>query len=284
MGKKKVTIPYLQKKKTEGKKITMLTAYDYPISQMVNEAEIDIILVGDSLAMVFQGLTSTVPVTVEETIYHCKAVMRGNITSHVVGDMPFLSYQTSIRDAIYNAGLIMKEGGVDSVKLEGGERMADVVYAITKAGIPVMGHIGLTPQSASQLGGFRVQGKDVESARQVIKDALALEEAGAFALILEAVPSKLAKIITEKVKIPTIGIGAGPYCDGQVLVTHDMLGVFDKFRPKFVKVYADIRKQIIDALVKYREEVENIEFPTKEYSYEVTEEVEKMFEEIAKEF
>ncbi len=284
MAKKKVTIPYLQKKKAEGKKITMLTAYDYPISQMVNEAEIDIILVGDSLAMVFQGLTSTVPVTVEETIYHCKAVMRGNITSHVVGDMPFLSYQTSIRDAIYNAGLIMKEGGVDSVKLEGGERMADVVYAITKAGIPVMGHIGLTPQSASQLGGFRVQGKDVESARQVIKDALALEEAGAFALILEAVPSKLAKIITEKVKIPTIGIGAGPYCDGQVLVTHDMLGVFDKFRPKFVKVYADIRKQIIDALVKYKEEVENVGFPTEEYSYEVTEEVEKMFEEIAKEF
>ncbi len=284
MAKKKVTIPYLKKKKEEGKKITMLTAYDYPISQMVNEAEIDIILVGDSLAMVFQGLTSTVPVTVEETIYHCKAVMRGNISAHVVGDMPFLSYQTSVRDAIYNAGRIMKEGGVDSVKLEGGERMADVVYGITRAGIPVMGHIGLTPQSASQLGGFRVQGKDIESAKQLIKDAIALEEAGAFALILEAVPSKLAKIITEKVSIPTIGIGAGPYCDGQVLVTHDMLGVFDKFRPKFVKVYADIRKQIIEALIKYREEVENTEFPTQEYSYEVTEEVEKMFEEIAKEF
>ncbi len=284
MAKKKVTIPYLQKKKEEGKKITMLTAYDYPISQMVNEAEIDIILVGDSLAMVFQGLTSTVPVTVDETIYHCKAVMRGNITSHVVGDMPFLSYQTSVRDAIYNAGRIMKEGGVDSVKLEGGERMADMVYGITRAGIPVMGHIGLTPQSASQLGGFRVQGKDIESAKQLIKDAIALEEAGAFALILEAVPSKLAKIITEKVKIPTIGIGAGPYCDGQVLVTHDMLGVFDKFRPKFVKVYADIRKQIIDALIKYREEVENVGFPTDEYSYEVSEETEKMFEEIAKEF
>ncbi len=284
MAKKKVTIPYLQKKKEEGKKITMLTAYDYPISQMVNEAEIDIILVGDSLAMVFQGLTSTVPVTVDETIYHCKAVMRGNITSHVVGDMPFLSYQTSVRDAIYNAGRIMKEGGVDSVKLEGGERMADMVYGITRAGIPVMGHIGLTPQSASQLGGFRVQGKDIESAKQLIKDAIALEEAGAFALILEAVPSKLAKIVTEKVKIPTIGIGAGPYCDGQVLVTHDMLGVFDKFRPKFVKVYADIRKQIIDALVKYREEVENVGFPTDEYSYEVSEETEKMFEEIAKEF
>ncbi len=284
MTKKKVTIPYLKKKKGEGKKITMLTAYDYPISQMVNEAEIDIILVGDSLAMVFQGLTSTVPVTVEETIYHCKAVMRGNISAHVVGDMPFLSYQTSVRDAIYNAGRIMKEGGVDSVKLEGGERMADVVYGITRAGIPVMGHIGLTPQSASQLGGFRVQGKDIESAKQLIKDAIALEEAGAFALILEAVPSKLAKIITEKVSIPTIGIGAGPYCDGQVLVTHDMLGVFDKFRPKFVKVYADIRKQIIEALIKYREEVENTEFPTQEYSYEVTEEVEKMFEEIAKEF
>ena len=284
MAKKKVTIPYLQKKKEEGKKITMLTAYDYPISQMVNEAEIDIILVGDSLAMVFQGLTSTVPVTVEETIYHCKAVMRGNVTSHVVGDMPFLSYQTSVRDAIYNAGRIMKEGGVDSVKLEGGERMADMVYGITRAGIPVMGHIGLTPQSASQLGGFRVQGKDIEGARQLIKDAIALEEAGAFALILEAVPSKLAKIVTEKVKIPTIGIGAGPYCDGQVLVTHDMLGVFDKFRPKFVKVYADIRKQIIDALIKYREEVENVGFPTDEYSYEVSEETEKMFEEIAKEF
>ncbi len=284
MAKKKVTIPYLKKKKEEGKKITMLTAYDYPISQMVNEAEIDIILVGDSLAMVFQGLTSTVPVTVDETIYHCKAVMRGNTTSHVVGDMPFLSYQTSVRDAVYNAGRIMKEGGVDSVKLEGGERMAEMVYGITRAGIPVMGHIGLTPQSASQLGGFRVQGKDIESARQLIKDAIALEEAGAFALILEAVPSKLAKIVTEKVKIPTIGIGAGPYCDGQVLVTHDMLGVFDKFRPKFVKVYADIRKQIIDALIKYREEVEKVSFPTEEYSYEVSEETEKMFEEIAKEF
>ena len=284
MAKKKVSILYIQKKKLEGKKITMLTAYDYPISQMVNEAGIDIILVGDSLAMVFQGLTSTVPVTVDETIYHCKAVMRGNSTSHVVGDMPFLSYQTSVRDAIYNAGRIMKEGGVDSVKLEGGERMAEMVYGIVRAGIPVMGHIGLTPQSASQLGGFRVQGKDIDSARGLIKDAIALEEAGAFAIILEAVPAKLAKIVTEKIKIPTIGIGAGPYCDGQVLVTHDMLGVFDKFRPKFVKLYADIRKEIINALNVYREETEEIKFPTDEYSYAVTEETEKMFEELSKEF
>ncbi len=271
--RKKVTIPELHEKKKKGEKIVMITSYDYPMTQIVNEADIDIILVGDSLGMVVQGLDSTVPVTMEEIIYHCKCVMRGNKHAFVVGDMPFLSYEVSIEEAVRNAGRIMKEGGVDAVKLEGGVRMADRVEAIVRAGIPVMGHIGLTPQSVSLLGGFKVQGKSMDSARNIIEDAIALEQAGVFSIILECVPSGLAEIITKRVSVPTIGIGAGPYCDGQVLVLHDMLGLFKRFKPRFVKTYTELYDIILKALEEYRDEVKSGGFPTSEHSFTMNEEV-----------
>lgn len=277
--RKKVTIPDLFEKKKKGEKITMITSYDYPMTQIVNEAEIDIILVGDSLGMVVQGHESTVPVTLEEIIYHCKCVMRGNSSTFVVGDMPFLSYEVSPQEAVRNAGRIMKEGGVDAVKLEGGVRVADKVEAIVKAGIPVMGHIGLTPQSVSLLGGFKVQGKDIDSAKKIIEDAIALEQAGVFSIVLECVPSGLAEIITKRVSVPTIGIGAGPNCDGQVLVLHDLLGLFKRFRPKFVKSYVNLYEIILKALVDYREEVKGGVFPGAEHSFSMNEEVLKALKE-----
>ncbi len=272
-ARKKVTIPELHEKKKKGEKIVMITSYDYPMTQIVNEADIDIILVGDSLGMVVQGLESTVPVTMDEIIYHCKCVMRANKHAFVVGDMPFLSYEVSVEEAVRNAGRIMKEGGVDAVKLEGGVRMADRVEAIVRAGIPVMGHIGLTPQSVSLLGGFKVQGKSMDSARNIIEDAIALEQAGVFSIILECVPSGLAEIITKRVSVPTIGIGAGPYCDGQVLVLHDMLGLFKRFKPRFVKTYTELYDIILKALEEYRDEVKSGGFPTSEHSFTMNEEV-----------
>lgn len=234
---------------------------------MADEAGVDIVLVGDSLGMVVMGLDGTVGVTLEQMIHHIKAVVRGCKNALIVGDMPFMSYNTSIREAIVNAGRLMKEGGCDVVKLEGGVDFAPTVEAIVKAGIPVQGHIGLTPQTASALGGFKMQGKDARAAKQIVDDAKALEDAGAFSMILEAVPAPLGKIVADAVNIPVIGIGAGNQVDGQVLVTHDMIGLFDKFVPKFVKQYMQIRPMIIEALEAYKGEVIDGSFPAAEHSF-----------------
>jgi 3-methyl-2-oxobutanoate hydroxymethyltransferase len=273
MKDKKITIVDLQKKKETGEPITMLTAYDYPTGLLLDRAGIDIILVGDSLAMVVLGHENTVTVTMDEMLHHCRAVARGAKNPLLVGDMPFMSYQVNVNRAIRNAGRFLKEGNMDVIKLEGGRHMAPTVGAIVDAGIPVMGHIGLTPQTISKLGGYRVQGKDVATAKALIDDALALEQAGAFSLILEAIPSPVAKIISERVSIPTIGIGAGPHCDGQVLVIHDLIGLFDRFLPKFVKQYANIFPTIVEALSQYREEVISGAFPGPEHGYGMSDEV-----------
>jgi 3-methyl-2-oxobutanoate hydroxymethyltransferase len=272
MSRKKVTILDLKVKKEKGEPITMLTAYDYPTGLLVDQAGIDIILVGDSLAMVVLGHENTVAVTMDEMLHHCKAVARGARNPLLVGDMPFMSYQVDVKEAIRNAGRFLKEGGMDVIKLEGGRDMAPTVKAIVDAGIPVMGHIGLTPQTVSKLGGYRVQGRDVATAKALIDDALALEDAGAFSLILEAIPGPVAKLITERVSIPTIGIGAGPDCDGQVLVIHDLIGLFDRFVPKFVKQYANIFPTITGALEDYRDEVIAGTFPGPEHGYSMSEE------------
>ncbi len=269
MNGTKVTIPDIRLAKKEGRKLVMMTAYDYPFGLMADEAGIDIVLVGDSLGMVVMGLEGTVAVTMEDMIHHIRAVVRGCKNPLVVGDMPFMSYNTSIRDAIINAGRLMKEGGCDVVKLEGGVDFAPTVAAIVKAGIPVQGHIGLTPQTASALGGFKMQGKDVDGAVKIIDDARALETAGAFSIILEAVPAPLARLVTEAVNIPVIGIGAGSDVDGQVLVTHDMIGLFDKFIPKFVKQYTKIRPIILEALAAYKKEVQEETFPAAEHSFKM---------------
>ena len=269
MNDAKVTVPDIRHAKQEGRKLVMMTAYDYPFGLMADEAGVDIVLVGDSLGMVVMGLEGTVAVTMEDMIHHIRAVVRGCKNPLVVGDMPFMSYNTSIRDAIVNAGRLMKEGGCDVVKLEGGVDFAPTVAAIVKAGIPVQGHIGLTPQTASALGGFKMQGKDVDGAVKIIDDARALETAGAFSIILEAVPAPLARLVTEAVNIPVIGIGAGSDVDGQVLVTHDMIGLFDKFIPKFVKQYTKIRPIILEALAAYKKEVQEETFPAAEHSFKM---------------
>ena len=272
MGRK-VTILDLQAKKERGEPITMLTAYDYPTALLVDTAEIDVILVGDSLAMVVLGHEDTLAVTMDEMIHHCKAVSRGARNPFLVGDMPFMSYQISKTEAVANAGRFLKEGGMEAVKLEGGQEVVETIRAIVDAGIPVMGHIGLTPQSISKLGGYRVQGRDIEAARKLLDDAAALEEAGCFSIILEAIPDRLAKLITERASVPTIGIGAGPHCDGQVLVIHDLIGLFDRFTPKFVKKYTNVNAQILKALQEFREEVKTGTFPTAEHSYSISDEV-----------
>lgn len=264
---KKVTIPDLLKMKREGRKITMVTAYDYPSALLVDQAGIDIILVGDSVGMVVLGYESTIPVTVDEIIHHTKAVVRGARRPLIVGDMPFMSYHASIEDAIRNAGRIVKEGGADAVKLEGGKEVAKKVQAIVEVGIPVMAHIGLTPQRVSMIGGYKVQGKDAETAKKIIEDAITLEEAGAFAIVYEFVTAETAKIITEKLTIPTIGIGSGPYCDGQVLVLHDILGMFKGGVPPFAKQYAQLSETILRALETYRDEVSKRMFPAKEHTF-----------------
>ncbi len=277
MERKKVTIADLMDKKEQGRKITMLTAYDYPTAQMVDQADIDTILVGDSLGMVVLGYTSTVPVTMEEMIHHTKAVMRGANYAFVIGDMPFMSYQTGIEVAIENAGRFIKEGGCDAVKLEGGSEVAHVVKAIVIAGIPVCAHIGLTPQTATQLSGFKVQGKDAESAGNLIKSAKDLEKAGAFMVVMECIPDIPASRITRELSIPTIGIGAGKDCDGQVLVYHDTVGLFERFTPKFVKQYIKLGPMIIDALKEYKKEVEDGIFPGEEHTFKMSkEEAEKV--------
>jgi 3-methyl-2-oxobutanoate hydroxymethyltransferase len=269
METKKITIPDLIEKKRQGKKISMLTAYDYPTALLVDRAGIDMILVGDSVGMVVLGYETTIPVTMDEMIHHTRAVTRGAHGALVVGDMPFMSYNTSEGDAIGNAGRFIKEGAADAVKLEGGASVEAVVRAIVRAGIPVMGHIGLTPQTISQLGGFRVQGKTAEGARRIIDDAKTLEGAGVFSIVLEAIPAELASRVTESVKVPTIGIGAGTHCDGQVLVYQDMVGLFDRFIPKFVKQYAQVGEIMLNAFRQFKEEVEKGVFPAEEHIYQI---------------
>ena len=267
MARQKVTISYLQKKMDAGRKITMMTAYDYPTASLVDQAEIDTILVGDSLGMVVLGYESTVPVTMEEMLHHCKAVCRGAKQSFIIGDMPFMSYQVSLEKAVENAGRFIKDAGCESVKLEGGSEMTHVVKAIVDAGIPVCAHIGLTPQTATKLSGFKVQGKDAEGARKLVNSAKDLEEAGAFMIVLECIPDQVASMITNELNVPTIGIGAGKFCDGQVLVYHDLVGLFERFTPKMVKQYINLAPQIREALIKYREEVEKGIFPGPEHSF-----------------
>lgn len=270
MEPKKVTLAELRSKKDRGQKITMMTAYDYPSARLVDEVGIDTILVGDSLGMVVLGYDSTVPVTMDEMIHHCKAVHRGVKHSLILGDMPFMSYQAGVDQAVENAGRFIKEARCDAVKLEGGSEMASVVKAIVRAGIPVCAHIGLTPQTATMLSGFKVQGKDAESARMQVKAARDLEDAGAFMIVMECIPDLVAARITRELRIPTIGIGAGRDCDGQVLVYHDLIGLFERFTPKFVKQYANLSLLIREALSHFKSDVEKGEFPGREHTFSIT--------------
>ena len=263
----KITVPSIKAMKGRGEKITMLTAYDTPFARILDEGDVDILLVGDSVGSVVAGYPNTLPVTIEEMIYHTKAVVRGVTRALVVIDMPFMSYQVSIEDAKRNAGKMIKESGAEAVKLEGGVNMKEVIESIVAIDIPVMGHIGLTPQSIHQMGGYKVQGKAEEQKRKIMEDAVAVEEAGAFSLVLECIPTELAKEISEKLTIPTIGIGAGIHCDGQVLVIHDVLGLLGDFRPKFVKSYVDLRTVISQAVEEYMDEVKKGKFPTEEHSF-----------------
>lgn len=267
MKKGKLTVPDIIAMKGAGEKITVLTAYDVSFARMLDSAGIEVILVGDSLGMVALGYDSTVPVTMTEMLHHCRAVSRGVELALLVGDMPFMSYQTSSYDAIVNAGRFVKEAGCDAVKLEGGVEICETVSAIVRAGIAVMGHLGLTPQTAGNLGGYKVQGQDLDSARKMLESARALEEAGAFAIVLECIPDKLAGLISREISIPTIGIGAGVECDGQVLVTHDLLGMFEKFVPKFVKSYLNLAPQIKEAVASYKSEVKSGAYPDAEHSF-----------------
>jgi 3-methyl-2-oxobutanoate hydroxymethyltransferase len=270
--RKKVTTLALSQKKAQGEIITMLTAYDYPTAQMMDQAGLDVILVGDSLGMVVLGYENTLSVTMDEMIHHCRAVARGARMALLVGDMPFLSYQVSNESAIRNAGRFLQEGGMDAVKLEGGRERLEAVRAIIGVGIPVMGHLGLTPQSVHQLGGFRPQARDAASAKRLLEDALLLEEAGCFSLVLESVPRRLAELVSKRLHIPTLGIGAGIGCDGQVLVTHDLLGLFDRFTPKFVKKYANLHGEMLRAFSEFMAEVKTGSFPGEEHSVEMPDE------------
>jgi 3-methyl-2-oxobutanoate hydroxymethyltransferase len=268
-ARKKVTTLTFRRKKERREPITMLTAYDYPTAMAMDKAGVDSILVGDSLAMVVLGYDNTLPVTMEEMLHHCRAVARGAKTALLVGDMPFMSYQVSVEEATRNAGRFLQQGSMDAVKLEGGRARADAIRSITGAGIPVMGHLGLTPQSVHQLGGFRAQGKTAIAAKHLVEDAIILEEAGCFSIVLESVPARLAELISNRISIPTIGIGAGAGCDGQVLVTHDLLGLFDRFTPKFVKKYANFHLEMQRAFADYIEDVETKRFPAQEHTVEM---------------
>ncbi|MDP9750528.1 MULTISPECIES: 3-methyl-2-oxobutanoate hydroxymethyltransferase [Thermoanaerobacter] len=263
----KVTTLTLKKFKKEGRKIVALTAYDFPTAKILDNCGIDMILVGDSLGMVVLGYQSTIPVTMEDMIHHTKAVSKAVNRAFVVADMPFMSYHISKEQAMTNAAKLIAEGGAHAVKLEGGEEIASIVKAIVDAGIPVVGHLGLTPQSVHQLGGYKVQGKEKEKAKKIFNDAKILEQAGICALVLESIPMELAKDIAENISVPTIGIGAGPYCDGQILVTHDMLGITQGHRPKFVKQYANIEKIMIEGINAYIKEVQQGLFPDEEHSF-----------------
>lgn len=274
----KNTVLTLKYAKQNNKKISMLTAYDYSTAKLMDEAGINAILVGDSMGMVFLGYENTLQVTMEDILYHTKAVARGTKNALIVSDMPFMSYQTSVYDAVCNAGRLIKEGNANAVKLEGGSVVCPQIRAIVDASVPVMAHIGLTPQSVNAFGGFKVQGKDEETARQLIDSAKAVEQAGAFAVVLECIPSRLAAIISQSISIPTIGIGAGNGCDGQVLVYQDMLGMYSDFTPKFVKRYADIGSQMKAAFTQYIDEVEKGEFPAPEYGFDIADNIiEKLY-------
>jgi len=262
-----VTIHDFLRKKADGKKISMLTAYDYPFARIVDEAGIDGIIVGDSVGMVVQGLENTLPVTMDEMIYHTKIVSRAVKNTMVIGDLPFMSYQASVEDAVRNAGKFVKEAGASAVKIEGGAEVVEHIRAMTRSDIPVMAHIGLTPQSIHRMGGYKVQGKTEESAKRLLEEAHSAEEAGAFSLLLEAIPTALARTITAELSIPTIGIGAGPYCDGQVLVLHDVIGLFERFLPRFAKRYANLKDEALRAIKLYREEVEKGIFPSDQQSF-----------------
>lgn len=277
MSRKKITVLDLQKRKEKAVPITMLTTYDYSGAVLVDRAEIDVALVGDSLGMVMMGYDSTIPVTMEEMLHHCRMVARGAHYALRVGDMPFMSYQADKVEALRNAGRFLKEGHMEAVKVEGGQETAEIIRAIVNAGIPVMGHIGLTPQSVYKLGGYRVQGKTAESAQQLLQDAVILQEAGCFSIVLEAIPAAVAAQISQKLHIPTIGIGAGAECDGQVLVYHDMLGLHDKLQPRFVKRYANLAETILTALTAYREDVRARRFPAEEHTYPMDEGEEATF-------
>ncbi len=271
MKASKVTIQTLRKMKEQGEKIAMLTAYDATFARLLDEAGADVLLVGDSLGMVIQGHDTTLPVTLEEIAYHCRSVVRGTKRAHVVGDMPFMSYQASYEQGVTNAGRLMKEGTCHSVKLEGGAVHAELVHRLVAAGIPVMGHIGLTPQSFHQLGGFKVQGRDLGGRERLLSDAKTLEEAGAYAIVLEAIPMDIAREITEALAIPTIGIGAGVHCDGQVLVSYDALGMDESFKPRFVRRYETLGSKIKDAIGQYVAEVRSGAFPSDAESFSVAE-------------
>lgn len=273
MSKDRVTTATFRQYKQERKPITMLTAYDFPLARLVDAAGIDAILVGDSLGNVMLGYASTIPVTMDDMIHHVKAVVRGVNRAMVIGDMPFLSYHISQAETVRNAGRFLQEAGAQAVKLEGGSEVAGAIRAITAAGIPVMGHLGLTPQSLHQMGGYKVQGKDAVAAQKLLDDARAIQEAGVFSIVLEAVPTPLATLITEALGVPTIGIGAGPHCDGQVLVTHDLLGLLGGFSPKFAKRYANLQENIAAALQSYRDEVNTGAFPAPEHGFTMDEEI-----------
>ncbi len=268
LSDKKITVPGICKKKAKGEKISVLTAYDYPFAKLIDEAGIDIILVGDSLGIVVQGEENTLSVTMDQMVYHTQMVSRAVKYALVVGDMPFMSYQVSLEETLRNAGRFLKEGKAAAVKFEGGARVADRIEALTRHDIPVMAHIGLTPQSVHRMGGYKVQGRLSEEAKQLLNDAKTIESAGAFSIVLEGIPNPLAKEITEAIHIPTIGIGAGPYCDGQVLVMHDLLGLFNRFQTKFVRRYADLTATAADAFRRYRLDVLSGKFPSEEEGYQ----------------
>ncbi|MET0790345.1 MAG: 3-methyl-2-oxobutanoate hydroxymethyltransferase [Polyangiaceae bacterium] len=267
MNQAKITVPALLARKAHGPKIAVLTAYDATMARLLDEGGADVLLVGDSLGMVVQGLPNTLPVTVEEICYHGRAVARAAHRAHVVGDMPFMSYQSSIERGLESAGQMLKTGGFEAVKLEGGQRFAEHVRAIVGAGIPVMGHVGLLPQSVHAMGGFRVQGKAEADAERVLADARAIADAGAYAIVLEGIPSELGRRITETISVPTIGIGAGPACDGQVLVCYDFLGMYPAFKPKFVKHFAELGAQVVAATQSYVREVQDGSFPSAAQSF-----------------
>jgi 3-methyl-2-oxobutanoate hydroxymethyltransferase len=270
--RKKVTVRLIQAIKRRNEPISMLTAYDYPTALIMDQVGMDVILVGDSLGMVVLGYESTLPVTMDEMIHHCKAVSRGAKYALLVGDMPFMSYQASASEAVKNAGRFLQEAGMNAVKLEGGIERADTIRAIVNAGIPVMGHLGLTPQSVHKLGGFRPQGRDAEAAFKLLEDAQFLQEAGCFSLVLESIPGKLAALVSQRLEIPTLGIGAGVGCDGQVLVTHDLLGLFERFTPRFVKQYAHLAEDMKLAFGEYISNVKGRSFPGVEHTVEMSEE------------
>lgn len=269
--RKKVTTRTFQEMKARGERISMLTAYDYPTALALDRAGVEAILVGDSLGMVVLGYENTLPVSMEEMLHHCRAVARGARGALLVGDMPFLSYQVSIEEAVRNAGRFLQHGGMDAVKLEGGRERLEAVRAITGAGIPVMGHLGLTPQAVHQLGGFRAQGRTAPAAKRLLEEALLLEQAGCFSLVLESIPSQLGELLSQRLAIPAIGIGAGPHCDGQVLVTHDLLGLFERFTPRFAKRYAEFHTEMLRAFAAFIEETRTGAFPAAQHALDMAE-------------